>query len=106
MTPVISRDNIVEYGFNPNSKRINGHMVYMMDDDFWHPYKKRNATFARRMDGPFTVLTAEGTVTCEDGYLAMDVRGYPYPIDAMDFELAYEPVNNQGEIHDSEESST
>jgi hypothetical protein len=58
----------------------------------WPAYRKRTATRAKRIDGPFTVRTAEGELDCEDGWLAIDARGYPYPIAADEFELIYEPA--------------
>jgi hypothetical protein len=45
-----------------------------------------------RIDGPFVVETSEGTVMCEDGWLAVDARGYPYPIADDEQVLIYEPV--------------
>ena len=58
----------------------------------WPLYRKVALTHAIRIDGPFTVTTSEGPLRCEDGYLAVDARGYPYPIAAAEFELIYEPV--------------
>jgi hypothetical protein len=58
----------------------------------WPKYRKRVLTHAKRIAGPFTVETSEGTLTCKDGYLACDARGYPYPIDKAEFELIYEPA--------------
>jgi len=40
--------------------------------------------------GPFEVETREGTLTCEDGWLAIDSDGYPYPIAADEFNKIYE----------------
>jgi hypothetical protein len=58
-------------------------------------YRKTTVTQAARMDGPFRVLTAEGPLECKDGYLAIDSRGYPYPIDREEFEAIYEEVINE-----------
>jgi hypothetical protein len=45
---------------------------------------------AIRMSGPFSCLTGEGNVaSCEDGWLAIDSRGHPYPIGAAEFESTY-----------------
>lgn len=63
-------------GFDENSRR----------------YRKTALTRAMRIDGPFTVETSEGPLRCADGYLAVDARGYPYPIATDEFELIYEPV--------------
>lgn len=57
----------------------------------WTLYRKRGATPAIRIDGPFSVETREGTLTCEDGYLAVDSNGDPYPIAADVFEDTYTP---------------
>ncbi len=58
----------------------------------WPHYQKKVLTRAVRVDGPFTVETSEGPLTCEDGYLAIDARGYPYPIATEEFHLIYEEV--------------
>ncbi len=52
-------------------------------------YQKRALTRAQRIEGPFEVLTKEGWLRCEDGYLAMDVEGNPYPIAKTVFEQTY-----------------
>lgn len=53
-------------------------------------YRKHAVTKATRIDGPFTVDTSEGPLTCKDGYLCIDARGYPYPVAADEFVLIYE----------------
>ena len=58
----------------------------------WPTWKKVAVTHAIRIDGPFEVHTSEGLMTCADGYLAVDARGYPYPIATEEFHLIYEPV--------------
>lgn len=35
-----------------------------------------------------------GPLHCADGWLAIDARGYPYPIAADEQALIYEPVEN------------
>jgi hypothetical protein len=55
-------------------------------------YRKRTLTKAVRIDGPFEVETREGRLVCEDGYLAIDAHGWPYPIAAQEFEAIYEPA--------------
>lgn len=60
------------------------------DPATWLKYRKKVTTAATRIDGPFTVQTSEGPLHCEDGYLAVDARGYPYPIAADEFALIYE----------------
>ncbi len=61
----------------------------------WKTYKKKVNTKAVRMLGPFEVLTSEGTLSCKDGYLATDARGYPYPIATDEFELIYDEVKEE-----------
>jgi hypothetical protein len=56
----------------------------------WPKYRKKVLTSAIKIDGPFTVETSEGPLSCADGYLAVDARGYPYPIAADEFALIYE----------------
>lgn len=56
-------------------------------------FRKKVLTRAVRIAKPFTVQTPEGRLHCEDGWLALDARGYPYPIDADEFDLVYEPVD-------------
>jgi hypothetical protein len=65
------------------------------DDARWAEYQKKVATKAIRIDGPFRVETSESEnepFLCEDGYLAIDARGYPYAIATEEFELIYAPV--------------
>lgn len=56
----------------------------------WKRYKKKVITLAIRMEGPFEVKTKEGMITCEDGYLARDEEGWPYPISKTVFDMTYE----------------
>lgn len=58
----------------------------------WPKYRKRVLTPAVKVDGPFVVETSEGPLSCEDGYLAVDARGYPYPIATEEFLLIYDPA--------------
>lgn len=58
----------------------------------WKRYRKTAVTSAKRIEGAFTVVTSEGPLSCEDGYLAVDSRGYPYPIAAEEFEKIYVPA--------------
>ncbi len=53
-------------------------------------YQKKVKTLAMKIDGPFTVETSEGPLTCQDGYLCMDARNYPYPVATDEFALIYE----------------
>lgn len=58
-------------------------------------YQKQVPTKAVKIDGAFDVETSEGRLSCEGGYLALDARGYPYPIATDEFELIYKPVSAQ-----------
>lgn len=60
----------------------------------WREYRKTRTIFAARIQGPFTVETREGTLTCPDGYLAVDSEGWPYPIARSEFDAIYEEVND------------
>lgn len=60
------------------------------DPATWPKYRKHALTSATKIDGPFTVVTSEGPLHCRDGYLALDARGYPYPIATEEFEQIYE----------------
>lgn len=64
--------------------------VELDDIDAWPVYRKIALTRAIRIYAPFEVETSEGTLTCQDGYLAIDARGYPYPLATDEFELIYE----------------
>lgn len=64
------------------------------DDWGWDVYRKKALTSAVRIEGPFVVETSEGPLRCADGFLAIDARGYPYPIAADEFALIYERVED------------
>ena len=66
--------------------------VHESGPEMWPQYRKAVLTSATRIHGPFAVETSEGMMTCQDGYLAVDARGYPYPIATDEFELIYEPA--------------
>lgn len=55
----------------------------------WPRYRKATLTPAIRVEGPFTVETREGVLRCEDGYLAVDAHGWPYPIALDEFQRIY-----------------
>lgn len=61
-------------------------------DGQWEFYHKKITTQAIRIEGAFKVITIEGELTCKDGYLALDASGYPYPIEAKEFNKMYEQV--------------
>jgi hypothetical protein len=56
----------------------------------WLEFRKTALTRMTRVDGPFVVETSEGPLSCDDGWLAVDARGYPYPIAADEQALIYE----------------
>lgn len=58
----------------------------------WPTWRKTAITSAVKIQGGFSVQTSEGRLHCNDGYLAMDARGYPYPIASDEFHLIYEPL--------------
>ena len=62
----------------------------------WQIYKKKVNTKMIRIDGPFTVETSEGDLSCEEGWLAIDARGYPYPLADKEKQLIYEKVEDDG----------
>jgi hypothetical protein len=47
-------------------------------------------TVAARVEGAVEVETSEGTMTCEDGWLAFDSAGNCYPIADGVFRKTYE----------------
>lgn len=57
-------------------------------------FRKVAFTKAIRIFGPFTVQTREGILSCEDGWLAIDANGWPYPIADDEFRLIYEPTDD------------
>lgn len=58
----------------------------------FEPYRKKAPTYAIRIEGKFVVQTSDGLVQCDDGWLALDSRGYPYPIDADEFARSFEEI--------------
>ena len=66
--------------------------VKLIDKSKWQQYQKKVLTKATKVNCPFTVETTEGIMNCKDGYLAIDARGYPYPIATKEFELIYDKV--------------
>lgn len=66
----------------------------------WPQYQKVALTRAARVSGPFEVVTSEGPLRCQDGYLAVDARGYPYPIAVDEFQQIYVPAGAQTSAND------
>lgn len=58
----------------------------------WRSFRKLTETKAVRIEGPFSVATREGVITCEDGWLAVDSGGWPYPIADDEFRRIYEVI--------------
>lgn len=58
----------------------------------WREYRKVSTTRMVRIKGAFVVETSEGPLRCADGYVAMDARGYPYPIATDEQAMIYEAV--------------
>ena len=58
----------------------------------WRVFRKIVPTRAMRMEGPFRVATSESEnepFLCEDGWLVIDARGYPYAIAREEFNAIY-----------------
>jgi hypothetical protein len=55
----------------------------------WQSFVKIVPTRMVRINGPFVVNTSEGPLSCADGWLAVDARGYPYPIADDEQSLIY-----------------
>ena len=62
------------------------------DEAGWGIWRKHALTKALRINGSFQVETTEGTISCQDGYLCVDSRGYPYPVAKDEFEKIYVQV--------------
>lgn len=61
----------------------------------WGEFRKIATTRMIRIDGPFRVATSESEnepFLCEDGWLAIDARGYPYALAASEQAQIYRPV--------------
>jgi len=56
----------------------------------WRVWRKPGTTAAIRVYSRFEVETIEGTLMCDDGYLALDNNGNPYPVAKDVFEAIYE----------------
>jgi hypothetical protein len=65
----------------------------LLAPECWPLASKRALTRVARIAGPFTVETREGVMECEDGWLAVDSNGDPYPIAADVFEATYALVS-------------
>lgn len=61
----------------------------------WQYFRKKTTTQMIRITGPFVVETREGPLVCDDGWLALDSKGSPYPIAADEQAVIYEPAEDQ-----------
>lgn len=82
-------------GFHPEGT-ISRESLEALGVDGWPAFRKIVPIQAIRVAGPFTVQIdgqgPESVVTCDDGYLCVDARGYPYPVAAAEFEQIYAPL--------------
>jgi hypothetical protein len=70
-----------------------GNWVGIEDQSRFLPYVKTTATYALRINQPFTVDTPEGVHEGKAGdWLAVGIHGEMYPIDAAVFEESYAPL--------------
>lgn len=69
-------------------------------ENSFNEFRKKVTTKAVRMVGPFKVVTREGVLECDDGWLAIDSGGWPYPISAQEFARIYEPVDEHQNAYD------
>lgn len=105
LTPLEAQSNagiagaieIVESGQAPELPE-DGVPVYSKESDAkryrWRSkaYRKISTTWAMRHKGPFVIETPWGMQDFIDGYVLWDARGYPWGLEAPDFELIYVEV--------------
>lgn len=65
---------------------------------FLQPYQKVGSTEMMRIEGPFKCLTQGGEAYCEDGWVAFDSEGYPYPVATTVHEETYKPAAKPTEL--------
>lgn len=87
--PLESADGIVDF-----VPVVRATTIPAPGDPAWGTFRKTSLTRAIRHHGPFVVETSEGPLHCADGWVAVDARGYPYPIAAEEFEMIYERVDS------------
>lgn len=79
-------------------RRSTNMLTYNIDNigragvQFWPEYQKIGTTKMMRILQPFRVETREGVMECQDGYLAIDSDGWPYPIAADEQARIYRPA--------------
>jgi len=55
--------------------------------------RKKHTVFLQRVDGPFSVSTVEGPLSCKDGFIAYDpITGHVWPVDSTYVSIHYEAV--------------
>lgn len=74
----------------PNLREVQRFTRDSMPLGSWHSYRKKVHTEMVRINGPFVVETQEGPLLCQDGWLARDSRGWPYPIADEEQQAIYE----------------
>ena len=60
----------------------------------WPKYKKKFDPHMLEIDGPFIVETSEGRLYCEEGFVAIDSQGSPYPISKKEHGRIYELITD------------
>jgi len=61
----------------------------------WRAWRKVATTYMLKINEPFSVDTSEGEMSCDDGWLALDSQGNPYPIDSKVQSISYELAEEQ-----------
>jgi hypothetical protein len=62
-----------------------------LSDSPFRPFRRRRSeVWMMRVTGPFKVVTQHGIVECDDGWVAVDEEGWPYPISASVHAKSYE----------------
>ena len=62
----------------------------------WFISKKKVLTRIIEVQGSFRVVTINGDVHCDDGFVGLDEAGYPYPIERDVFFRSYDISNIYG----------
>lgn len=61
----------------------------------WEKFRKIVPTPMLRIAGQFVCETREGPLTCNNGWLAVDQQGFPYPIEASEHAKTYELITDE-----------
>jgi hypothetical protein len=81
---LFTRENLNQQSPDPQSR----------SQSAFRPYRRKNVTWMMRVETPFKVVTQHGIVECDDGYVAVDEEGWPYPISISVHAKAYEPAED------------